>query len=262
MICVVVCGWYGEHGRLEDMKATIESLLPHATGMDRIVLRGHLVTIATNRGDFRAGLAENQQIETELQELPRSDDYYRNLHASITQQIDCLVELHRLDEAERRWRDAHDLFPRLTDHRADDEARLLGQLAHIRRERDAMDEALEAATQAVQLAMANHCPAVLIAELRHTRADLLRQLGRDREAVEELNAMTNNPMPPALRSRFLHLKALLLERHGGAEALEYLLESYSRIAWAGTMLAWRFPYSRSRVSSPKARVRSCPRTHP
>ena len=226
MICVAICGWYAEHARLEDMKATIDHVLPHATGMERVVLRGHLVTIATNHGDYRNGLAENQQLESDLQDLPRDDDYYRNLHAAITQQIDCLVELRRLDEAEQRWRDAHDLLPRLTEHGAEAEARLLGQLAHLRREQDATGAALDAASNAVQLAAANHCPAVLIAELRHTRADLLRQVGRDREAVEELNTTANTPMPPALRSRFLHLKALLLERYGAPQALEHLLESY------------------------------------
>ena len=228
LICVAFCRWYGEHGRLEDMKATIERLLPHVIGMERIVLRGHLVTIATNHGDNRTGLAESQQLETDLQDLPRDNDYYRNLQASITQQIDCLLELGRLDEAEQRWRDARDLLPRLTEYRAEAEAGLLGQLAHLRREQEAMDAALEAASQAVQLAVANHCPAVLIAELRHTRADLLRQVGRDREAVEELNAIANTPMPPALRSRFLHLKALLLERHGAPQALEHLPESYQQ----------------------------------
>jgi tetratricopeptide (TPR) repeat protein len=228
LICVAICGWYGEHGTLEDMKATIERLLPHATGMERIVLRGHLVTIATNHGDYRTGLAENQQLETDLQGLPRDGDYDRNMQSTITQQLDCLRELGRLDEAEQRWRDAHDLLPRLTEHRAEAEARLLGQLAHLRREQGAMDLALDAASQAVQFAVANHCPAVLIAELRHTRADLLRQIGRDREAVEELNVTANTPMPPALRSRFLHLKALLLERHGAPKALEHLLESYQQ----------------------------------
>jgi tetratricopeptide (TPR) repeat protein len=227
LICVAICRWYGEHGRLEDMKATIERLLPEATGMERIVLRGHLVTIATNHGDYRTGLAENQRLETDLQDLPRDDDYYRNLQASITQQIDCLRELGRLEEAEQRWRDAHDLLPRLTD-RAEGEARLLGQLAHLRREQNEMDAALDAASKAVQLAVADHCPAVLIAELRHTRADLLWHVGRDREAVEELNVIASTPMPPALRSRFLHLKALLLERHGGPKALEHLLESYEQ----------------------------------
>jgi hypothetical protein len=33
-------------------------------------------------------------------------------------------------------------------------------------------------------------------------------------------------MPPGLRSRFLHLKALLLERYNAPGALEHLLESY------------------------------------
>ncbi|HEV8484313.1 MAG TPA: hypothetical protein VGV87_12275, partial [Blastocatellia bacterium] len=174
------------------------------------------------------GLAENQQLETDLQDLPSDDDYYWNLQATITQQIDCLRELGRLDEADQRWREAQDLLPRITEYRAEAEARLLGQLAHLRREQDAMDAALDAASQAVQLAVANHCPAVLIAELRHTRADLLRQVGRDREAVEELNATANTPMPQALRSRFLHLKALLLEQHGAPQALEHLLESYQQ----------------------------------
>jgi hypothetical protein len=228
LMCVSICRWYGEHGRLEDMQGTIERVLPHATSMERIVLRGHLVTIATSHGDYRAGLVENQQLETDLQDLPRDDDYYRNMQATITQQIDCLRELGRLDEAEQRWRNAHDLLPRLTEHRAEAEARLLGQLAHLRCEQDAMDEAIDAASQAVQLAEANQCTAVLIAELRHTRAELLRHLGQDREAVEELNAIANTPMPPALRSRFLHLKALLLERHSAPDALEHLLESYQQ----------------------------------
>lgn len=228
LICVAICGWYGEHGRLGDMKATIELLLPHATGMQRIVLRGHLVTIATNHGDYRTGLAENRQLETDLQEFPRGADYYRNMQATITQQVDCLRELGRLDEAEQRWRDAQDLLPQLTEHRAEAEARLLGQLACLRRERDEMDAAIDAVSQSVQLAVSNECPAVLIAELRHTRADLLRQVGRDREAVEELNAAANTRFPPALRSRFLHLKALLLERYGAPEALEHLLESYEQ----------------------------------
>lgn len=226
MICVALCNWHGEHGSLEDMEATIDRLLPYATGLERIILRGHLVTIATNRGDYRNGLAENQQLETDLQDLPKDDDYYRNLHASVTQQIDCLLELGKLEEAEQRWREAHDLLPRLTEHRAEAEARLLGQLAHLRREQDAMDAALDAASQAVQVASANHCAAVLIAELRHTRADLLRHVGRDREAIEEINATANTPVPPKLRSRFLHLKALLLKQYGGPQALEHLLESY------------------------------------
>ncbi len=228
MICVAASRWYGEHGRLDDIKTTIELLLPHATGMERIILRGHLVTIATNHGDYRTSLAENQQLETDLDALVGASDHIWNLHAAITQQIDCLVELGRLDEAEQRWRDANDLLPRLTEHREEAQARLLGQLANLRREQDAMDAAIDAASQAVEVAVTNHCPAVLIAELRNTRADLLRLVGRTREAVEELNAAANTDMPPALRSRFLHLKALILKEYGAPQALEHLLESYQQ----------------------------------
>jgi tetratricopeptide (TPR) repeat protein len=226
MIVVAMSSWYGDHGRLEDLEPTIDLLLPHATGMERVVLRGHLVTIATNRCDYRAGLTENQQLETDLRALAGDSDYYRNLHSAITQQIDCLVELDQLDEAERRWRDADALLPHLEEHRNEAQARLLGQLANLRREQNQMDAAIDAASQAVQHAVANHCPDVLVAELRNTRADLLRLAGRDREALEELNAVSSIDMPPRLRSRFLHLKALLLKHYGAPRALEHLLESY------------------------------------
>jgi tetratricopeptide (TPR) repeat protein len=226
MILVAMSSWHGDHGRLEDLEPTIHLLLPHATGMERVVLRGHLVTIATNRGDYRAGLTENQQLETDLRALAGDSDYYRNLHSAITQQIDCLVELDQLDEAERRWRDADALLPHLEEHRNEAQARLLGQLANLRREQNQMDAAIDAASQAVQHAVANHCPDVLVAELRNTRADLLRLAGRDREALEELNAVSSIDMPPRLRSRFLHLKALLLKHYGAPRALEHLLESY------------------------------------
>lgn len=226
MICVAVSRWYGEHGRLEALQQTIDLLLPHATGMERIILRGHLATIATNRGDYRTGLAENQQLETDLRELAEDSDYYRNLHAAITQQIDRLVELDQLDQAERRWQDANSLIAQLAEHRAEAQARLLGQLANLQREQNAMDAALEAASQAVQFAVENGCPEVLVAELRNTRADLLRLIGRDRESLEELRTISTIDMPPALRSRFLHLKALLLKHYGAPQTLEHLLESY------------------------------------
>jgi tetratricopeptide (TPR) repeat protein len=226
LLCITLCRWFGAYGRLHEMKGYIEQLVPHATGLERVVLRGHLVTIAMLGGDYRTGLIENERIEAELQAFRDDDDYVRNLQATITQQIDCLIELDRLDDAERRWHNAHELLPQLTEHQGESEARLMGQLAHLRREQGRSDEALTAAAQAVQIAMDNQCPEVLIAELRHTRADLLRRADRNREAVEELNAVANVRMPPALRSRFLHLKALLLERYNAPDALEHFLESY------------------------------------
>jgi tetratricopeptide (TPR) repeat protein len=225
-LCIVLCEWFGAHGRLQEMKTYIEPLVPHANGLERVVLRGHLVTIPILGGDYRTGLIENEGIEVELQAFRDHDDYVRNLQATITQQIDCLIELDRLDYAERRWHEAHDLLPQLTEHQRESEARLMGQLAHLLREQGRSDEAIAAVAQAVQIAVDNQCPEVLIAELRHTKADLLRRAGRDREAVEELNAVANVHMPPALRSRFLHLKALLLERYNAPDALEHFLESY------------------------------------
>jgi hypothetical protein len=59
-------------------------------------------------------------------------------------------------------------------------------------------------------------------------AETFRLLGRYREAVQELNKVASIPMPPPLRSRFLHLKSLLLGEGGAPQALEHLLESYEQ----------------------------------
>lgn len=227
-VCIHLCQWHGHHGRLEEMKETVEGLVSHATGMDRIVLRGHLTTITLRQGDFSAGLALHRQIEIDLQALQDHDDYERNMQATITQQVDCLIELGRLDEAERRWHEAEALLPQLGNQRPEAEARMFGQLAHLRREQDRPDDAIDAAFKAVRLAVDSGCSAVLVAELRHTKADQLRRARRDREAVQEINDMAAVPMPPTLRSRFLHLKGLLLERYNAPDALEHLLESYQQ----------------------------------
>jgi tetratricopeptide (TPR) repeat protein len=226
MILVATSSWYGENGRLEELEPTINLLLPHATGMERVILRGHLVTIATDLGDYRTGLTQNQQLEADLRELSKDSDYYRNTYAAITQQIDCLIELDRLDEAERRWREAEALISQLEEHPEEARARLLGQLANLRSEQDRISAAIDAASQAVEHALANHCSNVLIAELRNTKARIFYQAGRDREALEELNRLPRIDMPPRLRSRFLHLKSLLLRHYGAPQALEHLLESY------------------------------------
>lgn len=80
----------------------------------------------------------------------------------------------------------------------------------------------------MQHADTDNLPEVLVAELRLTKSDLLWQLRRKQEATQELNAGATVEMSPAMRSRFLHLKALLLGEHSGPHALEHLLESYQQ----------------------------------
>ena len=226
LLCERLCAWYGTRGRLEDMEQNIRRVLPKVSGMTSFVLRGHLATLLINQGNFRAGLGENETLEQELRALPEDEDYYRNLQATITQQIDCLQELGRLDDAQKRWNEAKRLVPLCPDPTGQLLPRLLGQLAHIRQQAGAVSEALEHATEVVRLAVENNCPAVLVAELRHTKADLLRLSERSRDALDELRACTGTDMPPSLRSRFFHLLSLLVGERGRGESLEYLLESY------------------------------------
>jgi hypothetical protein len=113
----------------------------------------------------------------------------------------------------------------------------------------------------VKIAVDNQCPEVLIAELRQTKADLLRRLDRDREAVEELNAIANVPMPPALRSRFLHLKGTLLERYNAPDALEHLLRPTSTTLCAAMRLVSPSLCTSSRDLPRRRGIQSRARTH-
>ena len=105
-------------------------------------------------------------------------------------------------------------------------ARSQRQCAHLRRDRDQTDEALQDANQAIIVATTNQCPEVRSRNSGTPERTCCCNLGRDQEAMEELNAVANVEMAPALRSRFLHLKALLLDEQHGPQALEHLLESY------------------------------------
>ena len=66
-----------------------------------------------------------------------------------------------------------------------------------------------------------------------------------REAVQELNATANTPMTPALRSRFLHLKALILEEYVRPRRWSIYWRAISKIDYVGTMLESRSPCSPS-----------------
>jgi hypothetical protein len=55
MILVAMSRWYGEYGRLEDLEPTIDLLLPHATGIKRVIYAGtssplRQIAVITARG--------------------------------------------------------------------------------------------------------------------------------------------------------------------------------------------------------------------
>jgi tetratricopeptide (TPR) repeat protein len=230
LLCVRLCAWYGEHGRLPEMEGRIRIIVPNVDGEEKLILEGHLVSILVSSGQYEQALALHKEIERRVRSLPSRDhEYFLNLIASLTQQVDCLIEMDRLNEALELWREAVDLIDSWPSPEPDVRPRILGQRARIYEESRDFKSALAAITEAVQLA--ENTPGTLGAELRCTRAEILRRLKRFDDAEAELRAIAPEATGGALRSRYLHLKGILMEHRRDPRWIEHILESleYDRL---------------------------------
>jgi tetratricopeptide (TPR) repeat protein len=225
LLCVRICTWYGQQGRLEEMEGVIKRTVAHLEGEEKLILEGHLITMFTDSGRYAEALNLHHAIEARVRLLPQNEDeYFRNLIACLTQQIDCLLELDRGDEALALWHDASEVEAEWSEPAADVRPRLLGQRAQIYAHAGDLDSALNDIGEAINLA--EKCPGVLAAELRTTRCDFLRRLDRLLEAEVELRKVEPFADSGRLRSRFLHIKGLLMEERQDPRWTEHVLESY------------------------------------
>ena len=230
LLSVRLCAWYGEHGRLPEMEGQIMLVVPNVDGEEKLILEGHLISILVSSGQYEQALALHKEIEKRVRSLPSRDhEYFLNLIASLTQQVDCLVEMHRLDEALVLWQRAAELVDSWPSAESDARPRILGQRARIYEESGEFDSALAAITEAIQLA--ENAPGILHAELRSTKSEILRRLDRFDDAEAELRAIAPQASGGALRSRYLHLKGILMERRRDPQWIEHILESleYDRL---------------------------------
>jgi len=230
LLCVRLCAWYGEHGRLPEMEGRISLVVPNVDGEEKLILEGHLISILVSTGQYEQALALHTEIEKRVRSLrSRDHEYFLNLIASLTQQVDCLVEMDRLDEALVLWNEAAELVDSWPGAEPDARPRILGQRARIYEESGDLDSALATITEAIQLA--KDVPGTLRAELRSTKSEILRQLKRFDDAETELRAVAPEATEGALRSRYLHLKGILMERRRDPQWIEHILESleYDRL---------------------------------
>jgi tetratricopeptide (TPR) repeat protein len=223
LLCIRLCSWYFGEGRLSEMEGIIRTILPHTEGEEKLILEGNLISILTSSGRFKEALDQHQALEKRVRSQPQDHEYFLNLIACLTQQVDCLVEMDRLDEALGRWQDASKLFAAWPEPEAPVKPRLLGQRANIYKESGDHESALATISEAIKLA--ESVPGILQAELRTTKIEILWKMDRLEEAEAELRAVAPVASGGALRSRYLHFKGLISERRRGPEWIEHVLES-------------------------------------
>ena len=225
-LCVAVCHWYGEHGRLPELRKTITRVAPHVDGMTNIVLTGHLASIFSLEGRFAEALVFHREAEVLLRQMPDDDDYFRNLSATLMQQVDCYLECDDVEAAQQKWNDARATIDAWTDASPEVRARLIAQHAQIHRELRNLDAAVSEMTAAIALAQGSKCPEMMTAELIQTRCDYLRVQGKLDEAEQDLLSIEPVDTDSVLYPRYLHLKGLLLEARRDPRWIDHILQSY------------------------------------
>ena len=225
-LCVAVSGWYGQHGRLPELQQTIMRIVPHVDGMPHVVLTGHLASILSLEGRFAEALVLHREDEMRLRHMPHDDDYFRNLTATLMQQVDCCLECDQVETAQQKWMEARTTVDSWPEANPEVRARLIAQHAQIHRELHNLDAAVAEMTAAIGLAQQTHCPPMMIAELFQTRCDYLRLQGKIDAAERDLLAIEPVDADSVLYPRYLHLKGLLLEARSDPSWINHILQSY------------------------------------
>jgi tetratricopeptide (TPR) repeat protein len=224
LLCIQLSSWYGEQGKLPEMEEAIHLILPHVDGEEKLILEGHLISLLSHFGRFKEALELQEAMEKRIRSLPAKDhEYYLNLIACLTQQIDCLVGMDRLKDALAIWQKASDLLDSWPEPEPSTRPRLLAQRATILKEAREYEPALSEMNEAIGLA--EKLPSILCAELRASKADILWRMDRIDEAEAELQIVAPFASGGALRSRYLHLKGILMEHQAGPQWIEHVLES-------------------------------------
>lgn len=167
----------------------------------------------------------HQELEQRARRIAQSEEeYYINLIASLTQQVDCLLALDRYAEAEEKWNQANDLYARWPDPPEDVQPRLFALKASLAAEAGDLEEAGRLMSKAINVARNGH--GILIAELRAAKTEYFRKLGKIDEALEELELASKSGDTEVFASRYLHLKGLILEQAQDQRWLDHILESY------------------------------------
>jgi tetratricopeptide (TPR) repeat protein len=233
MLCIRLCMEYGGQGRLGEMEPLIRRILPHVEGEEeKLVLDGHLLHIMTNEGRYAEVLSLHEQIEVRARALPHDgEEYYINLIASLTQQVDCLLALDHLSQAKDKWQESMDLYARWASPTADAYPRLLALKAQTLAHSADYERALETINEA--LAAGAGLPGILLSEFHAVKCEYLVKSHKLEEAAAEMELAQAAGDVEAFAPRYLHLKGLLLEAQQDPSWVEHILESYERDRLAG-----------------------------
>jgi tetratricopeptide (TPR) repeat protein len=233
LLCIRLCSEAGSEGHLTQMEPYIRRIRPHVNNRtEQIILDGHLAHILLDEGKPVEALSLHEELEQRARSLsPTEEEYYINLFASMTHQVDCLLALDRTADAETKWNEANDLFARWPGPPEDAQPRLFALKASLAVEAGELEEAGRLMSRAIDGAKSGR--GIMIADLHMAKAECLRKQGKFDEALGELELANKSGDAETFASRYLHLKGLILEQAQDQRWLDHILESYEKDLIAG-----------------------------
>lgn len=218
----------GACGSLEQMEPYIRRIRPHVVdATEQIIFDGHLAKILLDGGKPAEALVLHAELERRAANIPDTEEeYFINLIASLTQQVDCLLALDRPMEAEEKLNQANEVYARWPDPDGDVEPRLLALRASLAAENGDFEDAERFMSRAIDVTKGE--AGILLAELHTAKCEYFRKQGKIEEALAELEFVNRSGHAEVFASRYLHLKGLILEQAQDRRWIDHILESYER----------------------------------
>ena len=227
-LLLLVTPWFDRQGRISELLEAFEIMGEHTDNGEKVVNTGNSAYVYQQVGRYADALAIHQKNERWLRSHSDFEDYTRNLFSAVIAQVDCLVNLNRLEDALPLLREAQAVLKAWDEPLADAEFSILGNQAEILRRQGKYQESVAVFELAIRNAK--------VAGLEHVTMRFLYALAacatefddysRAAKALRELEKMPGLNSSDELYSKYLDVKAKILEAQGSEAFVHYFFESY------------------------------------
>ena len=220
--------WFDQHGRMGELLPLFEKLEQNTSGIEKVINSGNIAYVFGQLGKFRQALAPHTQLVDWLKQHPGVHDYERNLFSASIGKVDCLLHLGMHSEALAGIQEAESVLKGWQNPLPQAEFALLGNKAELLRRLEQPEAAVEVFQHAIRKAESSGQRDVLwrfLYALAACAAEFDDHALAAR-AIKELERQPDLKSNDELYSKYLDVKAKILESEGDGSFVHYLFDSY------------------------------------
>ncbi len=227
-LLLLVSPWFERQGRLGELLEEFETMSEHTQNGEKVINTGNAAYLYQQLGNYEKALAIHTENERWLRAHPEFPDYKRNLFSAVIARLDCLVNLNRLEDSQPLLREAQIVLASWDNPMPDAELSILGNEGEILRRQGKYEAAIRVFERAIGQAKAAGVEQIhlkLVYALAACAAEF-DDYPRATSALAELEKTADLGSNDELYSKYLDLKAKILEARGSDSFVQYFFESY------------------------------------